>query len=158
MSLLLEALAGVLNACEPVPGLVTGGQPGTEHLNALKRAGCQVVIDMRDPMEPQPIDAPGAVRAAALDYLNISVSHSAPEGPLLERVRKTVGQIAAKGQKVFAYCNSGNRVGAVLIPYLMLDRGMSEDAAVALALRMGTRSNELIEGALDYVKHSGADG
>ncbi len=76
MSQLLDAVSGVLNAYEPVPGLITGGQPLPEHLAALKVAGCDVVVDVRDPMEDQPIDAPAAVRAAGLDYLNIPVSHT----------------------------------------------------------------------------------
>src|SRR6266705_4273683 len=74
---LLDALAGVLNAREPFPGLATGGQPEAAHLAALKAAGCDVVIDVRDPMEPQPFDAPAAVRAAGLAYVNIPVPHSA---------------------------------------------------------------------------------
>ena len=35
MSQLLEAIAGLANACEPLPGIVTGGQPSAEHLAAL---------------------------------------------------------------------------------------------------------------------------
>src|SRR3989454_5667892 len=53
MSQLLDAIAGVPNACEPIHGIVTGGQPAPEHLAALKRAGCEVVIDIREAMEPQ---------------------------------------------------------------------------------------------------------
>ena len=34
---------------------------------------------------------------------------------------------------VFFHCGSGNRVGGALIPYFMLDKGMAEDDAVALA-------------------------
>jgi hypothetical protein len=39
-----------------------------------------------------------------------------------------------------------------MIPYLMLDRGLSEDDAVLEAMKMGTRSAELIESALNYVQ------
>jgi len=155
---LLDALAGVLNAREPFPGLATGGQPEAAHLAALKAAGCDVVIDVRDPMEPQPFDAPAAVRAAGLAYVNIPVPHSAPEDRTLDAVRHAMQEIAAKHQHAFIYCNSGNRVGAALIPYLMLDCGFAEDAAVTAAMQIGTRSAELIEGALDYVRRQGAAG
>ena len=60
MSQLLDAIAGVLNACEPIPGIVTGGQPAPEHLAALKRAGCAVLIDIREAMEPRPFKTPDA--------------------------------------------------------------------------------------------------
>lgn len=151
MSQLLDALAGVLNACEPVAGVVTGGQPELTHLTALKRAGCDVVIDTRDPMEPQPFDAPTAVHAAGLEYVNIPVSHTPLDDVALEAMRRTVGT-AAGSRRLFIYCNSGNRVGAALVPYLMLDRGIGEDEAVTAAMRMGTRQADLLEWALGYVR------
>ena len=61
MSQLLDAAAGVPNACEPIPGIVTGGQPTAAQLAALKRAGCDVVLNIREPMEPQPYRTPDAV-------------------------------------------------------------------------------------------------
>src|SRR6185312_14473974 len=54
VSHLLAAISGLANACEPVPDLVTGGQPTGEHFSALKAAGCEVVLDARDPMETRP--------------------------------------------------------------------------------------------------------
>ena len=151
MSALLEALDGVLNACEPVTGLVTGGQPALGHLAALKRAGCDVVIDTRDPMEPQPFDAPAAVQAAGLEYVNIPVSHTPLDDQAIEAMRRTVGR-AGGSRRLFVYCNSGNRVGAALLPYLILDRGIPEDDAVTEAMRMGTRQADLLEWALGYVR------
>lgn len=151
MSRLLDAIASVLNPYEPVPGLVTGGQPLVEHLAALKQAGCDVVVDTRDPMEEQPIDAPTTVRAAGLDYLNIPVSHTPLDDLALEEVRRVLRDVIGP-RRAFFYCNSGNRVGAALIPYLMLDRGFSEEGAVDAAMRMGTRHAELLEWALDYVR------
>src|SRR6266540_408750 len=135
MSQLLDALSGVVNAAEPVPGLVTGGQPTLEHLRAFKRAGGQAVLDIRDPMESQPFRTPDDVTAAGLEYA---------------RVRAAVQGAVGKEALLF-YCNSGNRVGATLIPYLMLDQGMDETAAVELAMQCGLRSSEQLEWALDYV-------
>jgi len=60
-----------------LPGLVTGGQPSAQHLTALKRAGCEVVLDIRDPMEPRPFRTPEDVRAAGLEYVNVPVGHGA---------------------------------------------------------------------------------
>src|SRR2546426_6830823 len=75
-----------------------------------------------------------------------------------DAVRHAMQEITAKRQRAFIYCNSGNRVGAALIPYLMLDCGFAEDAAVTTAMQIGTRSAELIEEALDYVRRQGAAG
>ena len=151
MSQLLDAIAGVANACEPIHGIVTGGQPTAEHLAALKRAGCAVVIDIREPMEPQPFQTPDAVAAAGLEYRSIPVGHGAVSDATFGRLVDALRELAGK-QPAFVYCSSGNRVGAGLLPYLMLEQGMDEEAAVAQALRVGLRSAELMEQALEYVR------
>ena len=149
MSQLLDAAAGVANACEPIPGVVTGGQPTLAHLAALKRAGCEVILDIREPMEPQPFRA-AAVAAAGLEYINIPVSHGPLDDATFDRVRRTVRELAGH-KRLFFYCGSGNRVGVMLLPYFMLDQGMTEDDAVTEAMRIGMRNAGLMQEALDYV-------
>jgi protein tyrosine phosphatase (PTP) superfamily phosphohydrolase (DUF442 family) len=156
MSDLLRAVSGLSNACEPFPGLVTGGQPTADHLAALKRAGCEVVLDIRDPMEPRPFDEPAAVRSAGMEYLNIPVSGATMTDETLTRVRDTVANLVGD-RKTYFHCGSGNRVGATLIPYLILDQGLEEEDAVNQVMRIGTRSVELIEWALDYVNRKKKD-
>ncbi|HXF94984.1 MAG TPA: sulfur transferase domain-containing protein [Gemmatimonadales bacterium] len=150
MSDLLRAAAGIPNACEPLPGLLTGGQPTAEHIAALARAGCEVVLDIRDPMEPRGLDEADLVRAAGMEYLNLPVTGAHLTDATLARVRDTVANLVGDRKALF-HCGSGNRVGATLIPYLVLDRGMAAEDAVAQAIRIGTRRAELIEWALDYV-------
>src|SRR2546428_14034903 len=106
---LLDALGGVLNAREPLPGLVTGGQPELEHLAAVKAAGCDVVVDTSDPMEPQPFDAPAAVRQAGLSYVNIPLTHGANADGMFDTVRRTLRDVAAKRQRAVVFRNSGTR-------------------------------------------------
>jgi protein tyrosine phosphatase (PTP) superfamily phosphohydrolase (DUF442 family) len=151
MSRLLEAAAGIPNAAEPVPGLIAGGQPTAAQLGALKAAGIMAVIDMRDPMEPRPYRAPDAVVAAGLAYRCVPVPHDRGSDDTLTAIRNTVKDLLAKGP-VLAHCNSGNRTGAALIPYLMLDRKLSEDDAVNLALQMGTRDAGLLDWAMEYAR------
>jgi protein tyrosine phosphatase (PTP) superfamily phosphohydrolase (DUF442 family) len=151
MSALLDAVAGVPNACEPVPGLVTGGQPNAEHFTALRAAGCALVLDARDAMEPRPFAEPETVRAAQLEYLNVPLSYTPPDDVPLARLRELLAPVA-RGRATLLHCNSGNRVGAALIPFFMLDREMPEDDAVALAMRIGARDAGLIEWGLPYAR------
>jgi protein tyrosine phosphatase (PTP) superfamily phosphohydrolase (DUF442 family) len=151
MSQLLDAAIGVPNAHEPIPGIVTGGQPTLEQVATMKRAGCEVLLDIREPMEPRPYRTPDAVVAAGLQYINIPVSHGPLSDKTFDQVRATVRQLAGQKRALF-HCGSGNRVGVTLIPYFMLDLGMSEDEAVTEAMRVGTRNAGLIQEALDYVK------
>ncbi|HXH62595.1 MAG TPA: sulfur transferase domain-containing protein [Gemmatimonadales bacterium] len=151
MSEILAAVAGVVNIAEPFPGFVSGGQPETAHLAALKAAGCEVLLDLRDAMEPRPYRVPDAVSAAGLEYVNIPVEHGAISDGTFERMR-TAARTLIGMRPAFACCNSGNRVGAALLPYLMLDKGMAEDDAVMLAMKMGMRNAENMESALAYVR------
>jgi uncharacterized protein (TIGR01244 family) len=151
MSKLRDALSGVPNISEPVPGLLAGGQPSAEHLAAFQKAGGSAVIDMRDPMEPRPFREPEAAHAAGLAYHSIPVPHDPGSDETLAQIRQLLIELTAKGP-VLAHCASGNRTGATLIPYLMLDKGMSEEDAVTEAMRMGTRSAALLEWALEFAR------
>jgi protein tyrosine phosphatase (PTP) superfamily phosphohydrolase (DUF442 family) len=149
-SSLLAAAHGLPNASEPVPGWVTGGQPSAAQVAALHVAGCQVVLDNRDPMEPHTFDEPAAVRAAGMEYVNVPLVHGAVTVDTMRQMHKAVRALA--GRKALLHCSSGNRTAAALIPYLILDKQMEEEAAVELAMTMGLRSAELMELALEYVR------
>ncbi len=153
MSTPLEALRGVVNAAAPLPNLVTGGQPNGEHFRALKSAGVEVILDIRDPMEPRPLDEPAAVRALGMEYLNVSVTAATMDDETLEQLLGIVRSNA--GRSMLFHCASGNRVAGALIPHLILDHGLSEDDAVAAAMRMGLRGAEVLEWGLDYARRRG---
>jgi protein tyrosine phosphatase (PTP) superfamily phosphohydrolase (DUF442 family) len=150
MSTLLAAIPGLANASEPVPGWVTGGQPTAVQVTALRAAGCEVILDNRDPMEPRPFDEPRAVRAAGMEYVNIPIVHGAVTVDTMQQMYDAVKNLA--GRKALLHCSSGNRTAAALIPYFIIDQKMEEEAAVEVAMKMGLRSAELMELALEYVR------
>jgi protein tyrosine phosphatase (PTP) superfamily phosphohydrolase (DUF442 family) len=147
---LLTALAGMPNAAEPVPGWITGGQPTEQQIKSFKAAGGEVVLDNRDPMEPRPFDEPTAVRTAGLEYHTLPIVHGAVNQDTMKRMHEMLRRLT--GRKALLHCSSGNRTSAALIPYLMLDREMTEEDAVDTAMRGGLRSAELMEIALQYTK------
>jgi protein tyrosine phosphatase (PTP) superfamily phosphohydrolase (DUF442 family) len=151
---LLAAVSGIANACNPFPGLVTGGQPNIEQFRAAKAAGAVTVLDIRDPMEPRPFDEPALAAALGLKYVNVSVTGGSLDDATMEKILAVLRDAAAA--PVFFHCGSGNRVGGALIPYFMRDHGMEEDDAVALAMRIGLRGAELMEWGVDYARrHQG---
>jgi len=147
-----QALRGVANACQILPNVITGGQPTAEHLKALKEAGGGIVLDLRDSMEPRPVDEAALVRQLGMEYVNVPVRAGSLDDPTLERILSVLR--GAGGRTVFFHCGSGNRVGGALIPYFILDEGMEEQDAVDQAMRVGLRSAEMMEWGLDYARRN----
>lgn len=145
-----EAIAGVVNACQLGPTLLTGGQPEERHLHALKEAGVEIILDLRDPMEPRQVDEASLVPQLGMEYVNIPVRMGALTDEGLDRTLVVLRR--AGGRHIFCHCSSGGRVGGTLLPYLMLDLRMNEDDAVTMAMHLGLRNVELLDWGLDYVR------
>ncbi len=60
------------------------------------------------------------------------------------------------GAPLVVHCASGNRVGAALFPWWVLDEGLSEDEALQAAGKAGLASRALAVAALDYVRRTKA--
>ncbi|HET9952165.1 MAG TPA: sulfur transferase domain-containing protein [Candidatus Eisenbacteria bacterium] len=152
---LLSQLTDVQNACRPYPWLVTGGQPNEDALEALAQAGIHDVYDLRGAGEPRGFDEPAVVRSMNLDYLSIPVTPADFTDSKFTAFRH---HLIAHGpdNPMFIHCGSGNRVGAALLPWLVLDKGLSEDAALELARTVGLQSPEMTKRALAYIRtHDG---
>src|SRR5919112_6334852 len=150
----LQALHGVANACHILPTVITGGQPNAAQLRALKEAGGGIVLDVRDPMEPRPVDEATMVRELGMEYVNVPVRAGSLDDSTLDRI---LGVLREAGDRtIFFHCGSGNRVGGALLPYFILDQDMEEQDAVDQAMRVGLRSAEMMEWGLDYARrHKG---
>jgi protein tyrosine phosphatase (PTP) superfamily phosphohydrolase (DUF442 family) len=150
MSSPVQALNGVPNACQLLPGVVTGGQPSAAHLAAFHAAGGRIVLDLRDPMEPRPLDEAATVASLGMEYVNVPIGPHSLTDATLDRVREVLRE--AGDGLVLVHCASGSRVGAALLPVLMLDHGLEQEDAVGQAMRVGLRSAELMEWGLDYTQ------
>ena len=146
----VQALEGVPNACQLLPSVVTGGQPSAVNLAAFKAAGGQVVLDLRNPMEPRPLDEAIQAQALGLEYVVAPVGPGTMTDETLDHILGVLRQ--AGDRLVFVHCGSGNRVGGALLPFLMLDHGLEEEDAVDQAMRVGLRSAELMEWGIDYAR------
>ncbi len=113
------------NAGHPLEGIATAGQPEEEHLKRLAEAGYKTVVDLRTPEEDRGLDEPGAARQAGMEYVNIPVGHETVEDETFERFRGLMAD--PERRPVLVHCSSANRVGALLIPYLILDEGKSTE-------------------------------
>lgn len=148
----IDALRGVTNANQALPNVVTAGQPSAAHFRALKEAGVEVVIDIRDPMEPRGFDQQALMKELGFEYVQITVTDAHLTDATLDRV--TEAMRTAAGRSTLVHCASGNRVGGALIPHLVLDHEFSEDDATMAAMRMGLRGAHLLEWGLAYARRN----
>jgi protein tyrosine phosphatase (PTP) superfamily phosphohydrolase (DUF442 family) len=150
MATAFQALQRVPNACQILPNVVTGGQPTTADLEGFRAAGGGIVLDLRDPMEPRPLDEPATTQRLGLEYVVAPVTAGTMTDATLERIHQVLRQ--AGDRSLFVHCGSGSRVGGALLPHLMLEHGLNEEDATAQAMRIGLRSADLLEWGLDYVR------
>lgn len=153
---LMPRLAAVPNAARPYPWLVTGGQPDSCALSALAAAGVQDVYDLRAADEPRGFDERGMAQSLGLRY------HAMPSRPADFNDEKFTAfrhHLLAHGPEhpMFIHCATGNRVGAVLLPWLVLDQGLSDDLALEMAKSVGLRDPGLTQQAWGYInlRHPG---
>ena len=149
-----QALERVPNACQLLPNVVTGGQPSAADLEAFRESGGGIVVDLRDPMEPRPLDEPATAERLGLEYIAVPVTAGTMTDETLERIHNILRD--AGDRPVFVHCGSGSRVGGALLPHLILEHGMEEEDAVGQAMRVGLRSADLLEWGLDYVRRKSA--
>ena len=147
-----EAAAGIVNACQALPTVTTGGQPSADHLRALKAAGADILLDLRDPMEPRPFDEPALAKEVGMEYINVPISSATLNDATLERVLAVYRNAGDK--KIFVHCAGGGRVGATLLPHFIVDLGMEEEDAIEQAMRVGLRNPEMLEWGLDYARRN----
>ncbi len=143
-----EVAPGMTNAAQPMADVATAGQPEAEHLDRLAKAGYKMVLDLRAEKEDRGFDEARTVRDSGMEYENIPVTPDTLNEEKFDRFRELMGD--PERRPALVHCSSANRVGALLIPYLILDEGKSREEALEIAARVGLQSQELKEAALEY--------
>jgi len=149
----IDAITGAPNACQVLPNLITAGQVTPEQLRAAKAAGVTQVLNVRDPMEPVPFDEAALCAELGLAYRNIPVNAGTMTHETLQQILDHVRAHAATS--MLYHCGSGARVGASLLPYLVLDFGFEVEDAVDQAVRIGVRNPDYLEWGMEYLRGLG---
>ncbi len=148
-----EIAPGLTNAGSPLEGVATGGQPDEKHLKRLAEAGYKTIIDLRAAGEDRSFAEEEVVREAGMEYINIPVGHETIDDETFRQFRQLMSDPGRRPALV--HCSSANRVGALLIPYLILDEGKSREEAVETGEEVGLSSEELKEATLRYTESAG---
>src|SRR3954464_1445256 len=134
----------------PLAGVATAGQPSAAAWAELAKAGFKSVVDLREASEPRGHDEPGEIARAGLRYLLLPVSHESLGDRQFDALREFLRDPA--NRPVLVHCQSANRVGALMLPYLRLDEHIPLDKAQQMANVIGLRSPDYAALALDYVR------
>jgi Uncharacterized protein conserved in bacteria len=140
----------------PLADVATAGQPDAAAWGELARAGFKSVIDLREASEPRGHDEAAEVARAGLRYFLLPVSHQSLRDRQFDELREFLRDPA--NRPALVHCQSANRVGALMIPYLALDAHIPLDKARQMADVIGLRSPDYAALALDYVRrHTALD-
>ena len=117
---------GLPNFAEVSPNLFRGGQPGVDGLEALKKMGVSVVIDMRGTKSSH---EQLAVRKLGMEYIAIPWHCPFPSDGIFARFLKVIHERPKK--KVFVHCRLGDdRTGMAIAAYRMANEGWSANEAL----------------------------
>jgi uncharacterized protein (TIGR01244 family) len=123
------------NAREPLPGVLTGGQPSREQLEALAAAGYRTVVNLRAEGEEMPVGS-SDVTALGMRYVHIPVKGAEDLGAgNAAELGALLADPAARPMAI--HCASGNRVGALLALEAATVERKSPEEALALGRAAG---------------------
>jgi len=146
--ILAEARAlDVVNARAPLPGVLAGGQISEVQMSALARSGYRKFVNLRASGEEGTGWEAERARALGVSYVSIPVAGA---GDVSEpNARRLAAELASAGGPVVVYCQSSNRVGALLALQAYHVGGASPEEALALGQAAGlTRLEPVVRAKL----------
>jgi uncharacterized protein (TIGR01244 family) len=129
--------ADLMNRADPLPGVVTAGQPDEESIRELADAGYVAVIDLRGADEDRGFDERAVVEANGMSYISLPVAGAA--GITYENASLLDDILSDAGGPVLLHCASSNRVGALLSLRAHM-QGASAEEALELGNEAGLSS------------------
>ena len=140
---------GSLTRAKALGDVYLAGQPSATDLGLYAEQGLRTVVSLRG--ENESIGYDERARAAELGLAYENLPYSKPEqldDAFFARARELLGSAP---RPLLVHCASGNRVGALWIPWRVLDGGIELEAAVAEARAIGLSSSALEQKAREYV-------
>ena len=146
----VQELPPIRNFLQVTPQFCTGGQPRPEHFAKLKADGVKAVLNLRTPGEHRADEEQAAVQQAGMKYFNIPVVYTAPTDAQVDEFLRITDDPA--NRPMFIHCTAAIRVGTFWMIRRVIRDGMSPDAALEEARKVGlTNAPHLEEFARNYI-------
>ena len=121
----------------------TGGQPRPEHFAMLKSQGVKTVLNLRTPGEHRAEEEKATVEQAGMKYYNIPVVYTAPTFDQVEEFLKLTDDPA--NRPMFVHCTAAIRVGGFWLIRRVVRDGLTWDAALEEARKVGLQNAPHLE-------------
>ena len=128
----------------------TAGQPSAEDLERARDAGFKTIATTRHARETPGFDEEQLVTELGLGY--VEIPFAGPEELTDEVFDRSRELLQTAERPLLFHCGSANRIGAVWIPWRVLDGGLGFDEALAEARTIGLRTDAYAEKAADYIE------
>ena len=125
----------IRNFLQVTPDFCTGAQPRPEHFAMLKSRGVKTVLNLRAPDEHRAEEEKAAVEAAGMKYVNIPVDYRNPKDADVDAFLKVTDDEASR--PMFVHCTAAIRVGGFWLIRRVVRDGMTWDAALEEAKKVG---------------------
>lgn len=141
---------GTITRLHTFQGVFLASQPKPEDFEQAKRGGVKTVINLRHAGENKEFDEQAVVAGLGLNYV-----HEPWDGPeqftdqVIDSLRT---ELLTAERPILLHCASANRVGAIWLPFRVLDGGLSWDEALAEAKLVGLKSPDYEKIAKAYIE------
>lgn len=130
------------------------GQPTVEDIALMKAKGVKTIVSLREEGETD-WNEEKIVESAGMKFVRIPFAGADElNANVFEQVRALLRD--SETQPLVLHCGGANRVGAVWLPYRVLDQGVPLDEAVREARAAGLQSDDLERKARAYVRRQQA--
>ena len=140
-----------LNHLWKLDNFYLAGQPSEETFEALKDENIKKVYNLRGESEMDFTWEENKLKEMGIDYEQFPiVTENGLDVNHCQKLNKQVND----NDTFFIHCGSANRVGAWLITYLVLNKGMDFEDAVELASNSGLSNPAFVEQAEQVIEKS----
>jgi len=132
----LDTTGRFLAAADRVGDIIIAGQPTERALRELQAAGVTTVVNLRTPPEMTrnvPFDEGALVRSLGMTYVTIPVRGDSAYPYAPETITHFADAVRASKGKVLLHCTVGWRASHLWAAYLIQERGVAVEDALANA-------------------------
>lgn len=140
---------GTIKRLHTFDGLFLASQPMPEDFEQAQQSGVKTVVNFRHEAEIVEFDEAAFVKGIGLNYIN--VPWGGPAELTDEIFSRSIEILNSAERPILLHCSSGNRVGAIWIPWRVLEGGLSYEAALAEAKTIGLKIPVLGEQAKAFI-------